>query len=348
MKSKVKQNYSEQLRMLVKRHLLVFFNNRMRVFFTLMVPFIVFVIYIFFLRNLELLTVKDVFRESTIDVLKNFDPAGNAEINRHVGTILDSWMLSGIMAFSTLTVSLQTNNIIVADKENGINRDFASSPVSNTILILSYFIFNFIVTLIVSFIFIIVCFIYLAALGEFVLTFLDVITILGVLLFSTINSVLFTILICSFVSKDMTMVSIMTVFSSAIGFLIGAYMPFYMMPAAVQNVCCFIPGTYCCSLFRYSFLSTPIARASEYIVGVDPVAGQQILDGLTGNFGYNLEFFNLSVTPQVQAAIIAGFTVLLVALNLLTGKHLTSVIGSMGKKLTKTLRQGDGRGKKSE
>ena len=220
MKSKVKQNYSEQLRMLVKRHLLVFFNNRMRVFFTLMVPFIVFVIYIFFLRNLELLTVKDVFRESTIDVLKNFDPAGNAEINRHVGTILDSWMLSGIMAFSTLTVSLQTNNIIVADKENGINRDFASSPVSNTILILSYFIFNFIVTLIVSFIFIVVCFIYLAALGEFVLTFLDVITILGVLLFSTINSVLFTILICSFVSKDMTMVSIMTVFSSAIGFLI--------------------------------------------------------------------------------------------------------------------------------
>ena len=157
----VKQNYFEQLGKLTKRHLLVFFNNRMRVFFTLMVPFIVFVIYIFFLRNLELLTVKDVFSDSTIDELKNFDPSGNTQVNKYVGAILDSWMLSGIMAFSTLTVSLQTNNIIVADKENGINRDFASSPVSNTVLIISYFVYSFVVTLIVSFIFLIVCFIYL-------------------------------------------------------------------------------------------------------------------------------------------------------------------------------------------
>lgn len=332
---RVKQNYFEQLGKLTKRHLLVFFNNRMRVFFTLMVPFIVFVIYIFFLRNLELLTVKDVFSDSTIDELKNFDPAGNTQVNKYVGAILDSWMLSGIMAFSTLTVSLQTNNIIVADKENGINRDFASSPVSNTVLIISYFIYSFVVTLIVSFIFLIVCFVYLACLGEFWLNFVDVLTILGVLLYSTVNSVLFTVFICSFVSKDMTMVSILTVFSSAIGFLIGAYMPFYMMPAAVQNVCCFIPGTYCCSLFRYSFLATPIAEASNYIVGLDPVNGQLIIEGLTGNFGYNLEFFGMSLTPEIQAAIIALFTVLLIALNLITGKKLTSVIGGVGKKIAK-------------
>lgn len=332
---RVKQNYFEQLGKLTKRHLLVFFNNRMRVFFTLMVPFIVFVIYIFFLRNLELLTVKDVFSDSTIDELKNFDPAGNTQVNKYVGAILDSWMLSGIMAFSTLTVSLQTNNIIVADKENAINRDFASSPVSNTVLIISYFIYSFVVTLIVSFIFLIVCFVYLACLGEFWLNFVDVLTILGVLLYSTVNSVLFTVFICSFVSKDMTMVSILTVFSSAIGFLIGAYMPFYMMPAAVQNVCCFIPGTYCCSLFRYSFLATPIAEASNYIVGLDPVNGQLIIEGLTGNFGYNLEFFGMSLTPEIQAAIIALFTVLLIALNLITGKKLTSVIGGVGKKIAK-------------
>ena len=244
-------------------------------------------------------------------------------------------MLSGIMAFSTLTISLQTNNIIVADKENGINRDFASSPVSNTVLIISYFLFSFIVTLIVSLIFLIVCFIYLACLAEFWLSFVDVITILGVLLYSTINSVLFTIFICSFVSKDMTMVSILTVFSSAIGFLIGAYMPFYMMPSAVQNVCCFIPGTYCCSLFRYSFLAAPITEASNYIIGLDPQNGQAIIEGLTGNFGYNLEFFGMSLTPEIQSGIIAGFTVLLLVLNLITGKKLTSVIGEMGKKIAK-------------
>lgn len=48
MKAGRKTNYLEQLCSLTRRHLLVFVNSRMRVFFTLMVPFIIFVIYIFF------------------------------------------------------------------------------------------------------------------------------------------------------------------------------------------------------------------------------------------------------------------------------------------------------------
>lgn len=333
MQTKLKQNYGEQLSKLLKRHLLVFFNNRMRVFFTLMVPFIVFVIYIFFLRSLELMTVKDVFAESSIDSLKNFDPNGDEPINEYVGAILDSWMLSGIMALSTLTVSLQTNNLIVQDKENGLNRDFASSPVSNTVLIISYFLYSFIVTLLVSLIFLVVCFIYLAAQWEFWLTGVDVLAILAVLLFSTINSVLFTVFICSFVKHDSTMASILTIFSSAIGFLIGAYMPFYMMPDAVQNVCCFIPGTYCCSLFRYAFLSTPIQEATAYITSLDSTGGNEIIENLTGNFGYNLEFFGTTVSPEMQAVAIAVFTIVFLCLNLVTGKKLTSVLGEMGKKI---------------
>lgn len=333
MKAKLKQNYGEQLSKLLKRHLLVFFNNRTRVFFTLMVPFIVFVIYIFFLRNLELMTVKDVFAASEIEELKNFDTKGDEPINQYVGAILDSWMLSGIMALSTLTVSLQTNGIIVIDKEDGLNRDFASSPVSNTILIISYFLYSFIVTLLVSLIFLIVCFIYLAAQWEFWLTAVDILAILGVLLYSTVNSVLFTVFICSFVKHDSTMASILTIFSSAIGFLIGAYMPFYMMPDAVQTVCCFIPGTYCCSMFRYAFLASPVQRATEYITALDTMQGETIIENLTGNFGYNLEFFGISVNPQMQAVAIAVFTIMFLCLNLVTGKKLTSVLGEMGKKI---------------
>lgn len=325
MKTKTKQNYFEQFRQLTKRHLLVFFNNKMRVFFTLMVPFIIFVIYILFLRKLELDQVNLVFSDFSI-------PKDDKQLNYYIGSLVDSWMLSGIIALSTITVSLQTNTIIVNDKENGINRDFASSPVSNTVLIVSYFIFTFIVTLLVCFIFLMVCLIYLAALGELMLTFNGFAIILGVLIYSTINSVLFTVFICSFVSRDSTMASILTIFSSAMGFLIGAFMPLSMLPSFVGTICGFIPGSYCCSLFRFSFMSNTIEEMSGYIMQTYANGGQ-VIENLTANFGYDIKFFIWDVTPAYQAIAVAVFTVFLLIANIIVGNKLTNVVGGMKKKL---------------
>jgi multidrug/hemolysin transport system permease protein len=326
---KNKINYAEQLGKLIKRHLLVFVYNRMRVFYTLMVPFIIFAIYIFFLRDLELTTITPMLTEYGLSTT-------DKTLGNYINTLVDTWMLSGIIAMSTITVSLQTNNIIVSDKENGINRDFASSPVSNSMLIMSYFVSTFIITLSVCFIFLLVCLIYLAALGEFLITFVNFLSILGILIYVTINSVLFTVFICSFVSHDSTMASIITIVSTAIGFLIGAYMPLFMMPTWVQNVCAFIPGTYGCALFRFAFMANPISEMSNYIVNVLQVeSGSALIAELTGNFGYNVSFFGINVNQQYQAAVLTGFTILLLVLNIVSGKKLVSVIGEVGKKIKK-------------
>ncbi len=323
---KTKQNYFEQLASLTKRHLLVFINNRMRVFYTMMVPFIIFVIYIFFLRDLELMTIEPVLEKYGLS-------SEDKKLMTYIYTLIDSWMLSGIIAMSTITVSLQINNITVSDKENGINRDFASSPVSSNVLILSYFLSNFIITFVVCFIFLAACFIYLACLGELIITFSAVMSILGVLVYATINSVLFTVFICSFISHDSTMASIITIFSTAIGFLIGAYMPLFMMPYAVQYLCGFVPGTYCCALFRFAFMSDAITEMTNYVVGIMPDSGAELMNQLTSNFGYNLNFFGTVVTPPYQALAITIFTILLVILNVLFGQKLTAVIGGMSKKI---------------
>ena len=319
-------NYAEQLGSLIKRHLLVFINNRMRVFYTMMVPFIIFVVYILFLRDLELMTVGPVLTEYGLS-------ADDAKLMSYVHTLIDSWMLSGIIAMSTITVSLQINNITVSDKENGINRDFASSPVSSTMLILSYFLSNFVITFAVCFIFLLACFIFLACMGELIITFTSLMAVCGVLIFTTVNSVLFTVFVCSFISRDSTMASIITIFSTAIGFLIGAYMPLFMMPKAVQYLCGFVPGTYCCALFRFAFMSDGIAEMTEYLSGVIPEGASGIMAELTGNFGYNLNFFGIVVTPPYQALVIAVFTLIFIVLNVVFGKKLTAVIGGMTKKI---------------
>lgn len=320
--NKTKQNYPDIFFQLTKRHLLVFFRNKIRVFYTLMVPVIIFLVYIFFLRNLELSTVDSI--------LADLEIKRTPELNKYINTIIDSWMLSGITALSTFTVSLQTNSIIVCDKENGVNRDFASSPVSRNLLIGSYFLFNFIVTFLICFVFVLVCLVYLAAMGEFVLTFVDFTSIIGILMYSTVVATLFTVFICSFIKHEPTLASLIAIFSTALGFIIGAYMPLSQLPLWVQNVCAFFPGTYSCSLMRYSFLATPIAEMSSYLG-----TGSALVQELTANFGFDLEFFNVSVAPSYQAVAIAVFIAIFVALNIASGKKLVTVLGGVGKKFKK-------------
>lgn len=319
---------------LTRRHLTVFFKNKVRLMYTLLVPVIIFAVYLLFLRALELEMVENTLVTNGITA-ETLGEALFARLNAKIGTLIDSWMLSGIIGISTITVALQTNTVIVEDKESGVNRDFASSPIRRNILVASYFLYNFIVTSLICLAFYVVCLIYLAAAGEFVLSFGRVLFILIVIFFSTLVSTLLTVFICSFVKTEGTMMSIVAIFSTAIGFLIGAYMPLGMLPQEmqwVQGLCAFIPNTYTCSLLRYAFMETPLAQltalASE--MGIDPA----VLAQISGEFGYDLNFFGAVVTPQFQSLALTVFIVVLLALNIGWGAKISEVLG-LGKKKKK-------------
>ncbi len=324
---KPKMNVADIFFQLTRRHLLVLFRNKMRVFFTVMAPIIIFAIYVLFLRRMELGTVEATIMQ--LNTEKGF-ALNYGELSKSVECIVDSWMFSGIIAISSLTVSLQTNNIIVSDKENGVNRDFASSPVNKGILIASYFFYSFIVTVLISLIFLIFSFIYLACLGEFTLNAVDIVEIIGIVFFSSISSVLFTVFICSFVTRDATMGSIITIFSTAVGFLIGAYMPIAMLPSWVGDICGFFPGTYTCSLLRYSFLDTPLHDMFAQLSATS--GGTELVSELYKNFGFNLKFFGMDVEPTMQAVALAIFSAVLAVMNIFSARHLVKVVGAFRKK----------------
>ena len=184
-------------------------------------------------------------------------------------------------------------------------------------------------------VYLIICFVYLACMQEFFLNFTDFITIFGIMLYTTISSTLMTVFICSFIKTEGTMASLVAVFSTAVGFLIGAYMPLGMLPTWVQTVCAFIPGTYSCALLRYSFMATPIAELEHYVVDVMQYAGgQELIAELTSSFGYNLEFISVTVEPPYQMLALTVFNIVFLALNIFSGKKLADVLG-VGKKKRK-------------
>ena len=321
-----KKRYFDIFFELTKRHLLVFFGNKIRVLYTLLVPVIIFVVYIFFLRDMELLMVQNTLLQLEIEET----PA----LHTHICTLIDSWMISGIIGLSTITVALQTNTVIVEDKQNGVNRDFVSSPVPKNVLIGSYFFYNFIVTALICFVFFVICLIYLAAMGEWAIGFGDVMLVFSAMLYSSVASTLMTVFICSFVKTEGTMASIVAVFSTAVGFLIGAYMPLGMLPEWVQGICGLIPGTYSCALLRYGFMATPLDQLITHVSGLQIENSAELISSVAGQFGYDLNFFGTAVNAPYQALALGVFILIFALLNVGFGNKISAVLG-MGKKKKK-------------
>ena len=303
---------------LTKRHFFVFTRNKMRMFFTLMVPIIILLIYVLFLRRLEMDSVSKALPQINEKVLAVF---------------MDSWFLSGNVALCSISISIQTNNILINDKESGVTKDFASAPIPRTIVTLSYVFFNFLITFIMCFAFQLITLIFLAIMGEFYLSFIDILTVVGILAFIVINACAFTSLICSFIRKEATLASIIAVMSACVGFLIGSFMPLSLMPKLMQDICFFIPGTHATCLMRYAYLKAPL----EHFKGV--VSDPAQLEILKNQVGYNAVFYirdlmtsvdlaknpaaqgGVIITPDIQACILSGYTGLFVGFNILNRKN---------------------------
>lgn len=318
---KVRVRNHEVFFQLTKRNFLVFTRNKMRMFFTLMVPIIILIIYILFLRSLELSSIREAINK-----------IGTPVPDEILMLFMDSWFLSGNVALCSITISLQTNNLIINDKENGINRDFASAPIHKTVVTFAYMFFNFLITLLLCFVFVCVTFIFLAAMGEFYLTGIDVLTIFGVLAFITLSASAFTTLLCSFIDTDATLASVIAIVSACLGFLIGSFMPLSLMPKLMQDIVFFIPGTHATALMRYAYLKTPLETFGSQF---DPSQ----LAVLRNQVGYNLTFYihdmmtsvdlskdpvlqgGVVIGPDIQAAITGGMTAIFMGFNFLSRKN---------------------------
>lgn len=322
---------------LTKRHLKMIFSDKIRMFYTLMVPVIILLVYILFLRDMELNAIEN-------ELLKLGMDTTNKALLKHITTIVDAWMLSGIISISVMTISLQTNSLLVEDKEKGINKDFASSPIKKTSLIASYFVYNFIITVALTLMVVVASIIFLAAYGEMYLTIVDVLTIIGIVLFSTVPTTLITVFVCIFIKTEPVLASVIAAVSAAIGFLTGAYMPITMLALPIQYLCGFIPGTYTCALTRFAYLSGPISSFEAYLVAnpsilPSGVTVDTVTDLVNSNFGFNVNFFGLSVTPSWDVLVTGIFLVIFLILNIFFSGKLAKVEEKPIKILKKRLKK---------
>lgn len=286
---------------LTKRPLLIFLKDTAAVFFSILAPLIILLLYVLFLGDVQINSVKASL------------PPDFSVDESLVRAFVDSWMLSGVMSVSCITVSLSANTVMVQDKERGFNKEILASPVSKGLVTIGYFLYNLVVTVFICTIVYAVCLIYLAASGGFYLTAAKCLETYGIILLSCLSSTLITVFVAGFFKTNSAFSAFVGIVSAVIGFIIGAYMPTSMFPDAIQSVICFFPGSYSAALFRNSLMSGAFDKLGEILPA-------EFTKGLADSFSMKLDFFGHEIGVGVMYAVLAASAVLFLLINLIVSR----------------------------
>lgn len=254
---------------LVSRNIKCYFKDKFLFFVSLITPMILLVLYVTFLRTVYIGTFKDIFAQF------NFTADDTV-----VEGLAGAWLLSSIISICSVTVAICSNAVMIQDQIDGSLNDLKVSPVKGTTVSLSYFIANFLVTLLVMLCVLLVGCIYLAIVGWYI-TVTDFLMILVDILCCVLFGTLLAGVIESFISTQGALSAISTLVSSMYGFICGAYMPLSQFAEGMRNVLCCLPGTYSVGIVRKHFMGGYVAKLSES--GLPEQGQKAFMDAFDGN-----------------------------------------------------------------
>lgn len=279
----------KQLKALIVRNCKVYFKDKGLFFSSLIAPLILFFLFVAFLG--------DVYRDSLNSVIDGMEIS-----SRLVEGFAGGWLMSSLLAVTTVSISFTSNMVMVQDKVTNRLSDFAVSPVSEVTLALAYYISTALVTFLICMCAFAVGLIYLAIVGWY-LTFADVLlcfldTVLLVLFGTALSSI-----VCKFLKSQGGITAVEVIVSAAYGFLCGAYMPISSLAKGIADALMFLPGTYGTSLLHEHFMGGAIDEICK-----DMPAG--VADELRKGFDCTLSFFGNDV-PEWTSFLVIGLTVFL-------------------------------------
>ncbi len=283
-----------------KRNILAFFRERATVFFSILSPLIVLMLYVFFLGDVQVNSIKSAL------------PQGIYVDDKLIKAFVDSWLIAGIMCVSCMTVALNSMLVMVSDKENKLFRDFTSTPVKPYVLTLGYFISFYLITFLICFGVLVVGIIYLAACGSLYITAKDFFITFGILLLSVTSSTLILMSIMSFMKSGSASGAFSGIFSAISGFIVGAYMPVSMFPEVIASLTVIVPGTSTGGLFRNYLMRGALEKMGENLP-------EAFANGIKSEFGFDMEFFGKTLGMNFMWIYLAAGIVVFLAVNIILG-----------------------------
>jgi len=268
---------------LTRRHLRVFWRDHLTVFFTLLGPLALFVLFGLFLRK------------QTAQLIQRGVP-GSSDADAY--GMCDAWVFASVVALSCFTGSLGMLMGFVDDHATGRFSDYLVAPVKRVELATSYLIATVTVSFIISALFMAFSQVWALLFGSAVMSWkltLECLAaiFLACLIFSAMNTFIVT-----FLGSQGAMGGYSITMGSAMGFLAYCFVTPLGLATWVNNVLGLLPFAETASLIRHSLM----APATNQIVSSLPT--QDLQDQARDTL-----MSNLAVTLTVDGSVLSNWLV---------------------------------------
>jgi len=277
---------------LIKRNLWVFFRDRSAVFFSFLSVIIIIALYALFLADTQV--------KSLVSMVGDIDG---------IRFLVDSWIMGGLLAVNTVTVSLGALAVMVQDQENKAMRDFMTAPIRRTTIVLSYIISAIIIGVVITVVGLVVMEIYIVIAGGEMLSMAAMAKTMGVLLLCVINSTAILFFITSFVRSSTAFSTVSTITGTMIGFLAGIYVPIGVLPQGVQYVIEIFPTSHGAVMLRQLFMEAPLAKVFEN-------APPEVLEEYNKVFGVQFYVDGEPLSNQLMILYLSVVTIVFILLSI--------------------------------
>jgi multidrug/hemolysin transport system permease protein len=284
----------ETLIKLTSRNIRVFVRDRMSVFFSFLSVIITIGLYILFLGELQFNGIRSMV---------GGDIPG-------IRPLINSWIMAGLITINAVTVSLGMLGTMVFDIEYKRFPDFIVAPVSRTVVVASYLVASWAISLLFSLAAIVAAELYILSSGGALLSALNMLKAAGVVVLTVVSSSSVLFLIMSFIKTGSAFGTLSTVLGTLIGFLTGVYVPVGVLPDIIQKVVVIVPFSHSAALLRQIFCEQPMAK-------VFAGAPQEVVDSYIRENGVTMYWGDTAITVPVMLAVLGGVAIVFLLLSAL-------------------------------
>ena len=273
---------------MLNRNLKIYFRDKTAVFFSLFGAILIIVLYALFLGDTM---------------------TGSIEMNVDGSFIMNSWVMGGLIAAATATTGMGAYGVMVNDEANKNYKDFYASPIKKSSIIGAYLLDAICVSTIMTLVTFAFAEAYIVANDGDWLSAKQVFQVIGVILPTVLSSCSIVCFICTFLKTSQAFSGCSILIGSAIGFLVGAYVPIGHLPNSVQNVLSVLPCTHSAALLRQIMTKAPLEQGLSG-------APSAFIRGFKEELGITLKVGNTMCNTAIHIAFIVGSAVLFYILSL--------------------------------
>lgn len=280
-----------------KRNIRVFLRDRLAVFFTFLAPIIIVILYLLFFGKMQY--------ESNQKYFKNVDDS-------QIRIITDGGLVAGLISLSSITTATGLSVIQVRDRETDLIKEIDVTPARNWTIKMSYMLFNMMFNIMINLGMLTLGFIYLGIRQSINLNWYLVISVIAWVVFISMSGSVFIIFILNFFKSTTSFSAFSAIFSSGVGFVIGAYLPFGLFPDWLSSICTFIPGANGTIVLKNLMLEPTLNSIYDSISNIPNAAKIQALFSDMGlkMLGTRVDLFGMEYSYKYMIIYFSGITII--------------------------------------